>query len=170
MRCHFAQSFCVMDIEAYILVGGRSSRLGTPKAFIEIDGTSLATRTLNTIRESGIASKVTFVGGSERQFAIRAITLEAPFIIDLVEDCGPLGGLHAASSYAQTEWIFLIACDFPFISSDLIKLLASSIADDIGAIAPVQPDRRMQPLCAFYNVKAARPVIEQIVNAPRVPP
>ena len=31
-----------MDIDAYILIGGHSSRLGTDKAFVEIDGMTLA--------------------------------------------------------------------------------------------------------------------------------
>jgi molybdopterin-guanine dinucleotide biosynthesis protein A len=159
-----------MDIEAYILIGGRSSRLGTDKAFVEIDGTSLATRALNTVRESGIASKTTFVAGSETHFAIQAIQLDAPFIFDLIEDRGPLGGLHAALSYAQTEWIFLTACDFPFVSSGLIGFLAEKISDGLGAVVPIQTDGRMQPLCAFFNVKAARPIVEEIINAPRVPP
>jgi len=159
-----------MDIEAYILIGGRSSRLGTDKAFVEIDGTSLATRALNTVRTSGIASKVTFVAGSETQFAIQAITFDAPFIFDLVENRGPLSGLHAALSYAQTDWIFLLACDYPFVSPELIKLLSNKITNDIGAVAPIQFDGRLQPLCAFYKVKVARPIVEEIINAPRVPP
>lgn len=158
-----------MDIEAYILIGGRSTRLGRAKAFVEIGGTTLAERALNTVRESGIASKTTFVAGNATQFAIQAITLDAPFIFDLVEGRGPLGGLHAAISYAQTEWIFLLACDYPFISPDLLRFLRGCISDESGAVVPEQPDGRLQPLCAFYSVKAARPVIQEIIQAPRVP-
>ena len=92
-----------MDIEAYILIGGRSSRLGRDKAFVEIGGRTLARRALDTVRESGIAVKTTFVAGSETQFAVEAITLDAPFIFDLIPDRGPLGGLHTALSYTQTQ-------------------------------------------------------------------
>ena len=159
-----------MDIDAYILIGGHSSRLGTDKAFVEIDGMTLAIRALNTIRDSGIASKITFVAGNETQFAIQAITLETPFIFDLVENRGPLGGLHAALSYARTEWIFLMACDYPFVSVEFIKFLSDTINDDFGAVVPIQSDGRIQPLCAFYNVKIALPTVEEIINAPRVPP
>ena len=159
-----------MDIEAYILIGGRSSRLGTDKALVEIDGRTLAARALNTVRESGIASKTTFVAGNETQFAIQAITLGAPFIFDLVEDRGPLGGLHAALSYAQTDWVFLMACDYPFVSPELVRHLANEISDEYGAVVPIQSDGRIQPLCAFYKVTTASPIVEQIIKAPRVPP
>ena len=159
-----------MDIEAHILIGGRSSRLGSDKAFVEINGTSLAQRALETVRASGIASKVTFVAGSETQFAFEALTLDAPFIFDMVEGRGPLGGLHAALSYAQTEWIFLLACDYPFISPDLLRFLAGCISDEFGAVVLEQSDGRLQPLCALYKVEATRPVVNEIIKLPRVPP
>jgi molybdenum cofactor guanylyltransferase len=159
-----------MDIEAYILIGGRSSRLGRDKAFVEISGMTLAQRALETVRTSGIASKIGFVAGSETQFAIEALTLAAPFIFDMVEGRGPLGGLHAALSYAQTEWIFLLACDYPFISPDLPRFLAGCISDEFGAVVPEQLDGRLQPLCAFYKVKEARLVVDELIHAQRVPP
>lgn len=159
-----------MDIEAYILIGGRSSRLGRDKAFVAVGGMTLAQRSLNTVRESGIASKTTFVAANETQFAIQAITLDAPFIFDLVEGRGPLGGLHAALSYAQTEWILLLACDYPFVTTDLLRFLMENISDEFGTVVPEQPDGRLQPLCAFYKAEAARPLIQEIINHPRVSP
>lgn len=159
-----------MEIDAFILIGGKSSRLGRDKAFVKIEGTTLAQRALATVHESGIASKKTFVAGSETQFGIEAITLDAPFIFDLIEGRGPLGGLHAALSYAQTPWIFLMACDYPFVTPDLLKLLANTISDDFGAVVLEQLDGRLQPLCSFYKVEAARPVVDEIIDRPRMPP
>lgn len=159
-----------MNLDAYILIGGRSSRLGTDKAFVEVGGETLAERSLNAVRSSKIARKVTFIAGSETQFAIEALTLDEPFIFDLVEGRGPIGGLHAALSYAETPWIFLLACDYPFISPELIALLAGLVSDEYGAVVPEQPDGRLQPLCAFYNVNSVRSVVEEIIMAPRVPP
>ena len=159
-----------MDIEAYILVGGRSSRLGRDKAFVAVGGITLAQRTLNTVRESGIAAKTTFVAGSETQFAIQALTLDAPFIFDIVGGRGPLGGLHAALSYAQTQWILLLACDYPLVTTDLLRFLAENISGEFGAVVPEQPDGRLQPLCAFYKVEAARSLVQEIIDRPRVSP
>ena len=159
-----------MYIEAYILIGGRSSRLGRAKAFVDVGGTSLARRALETLRDSGISDKITFVAGDQTQFAIEAITLDAPFIFDLVPGRGPLGGLHAALSYAQAPWIFLLACDLPFVTCELIRLLGDMISDACSAVVPEQPDGRLQPLCAFYNVATARPIVDEIIHRPRVSP
>ncbi len=159
-----------MDIEAYILIGGRSSRLGRDKAFVAVGGVTLAQRSLNTVRESGIASKTTLVAGNKTQFATEALALDAPFIFDLVEGRGPLGGLHSALSYAQTEWILLLACDYPFVTTDLLRFLAEGISDEFGAVVPQQPDGRLQPLCGFYKVEAACPLVQEIIDRPRVSP
>ena len=159
-----------MNIEAFILIGGRSTRLGQAKAFADVGGTSLARRALETVRDSGIACKITFVAGSQTQFAIEAVTLDAPFIFDLIPCRGPLGGLHAALSYSRTPWVFLLACDYPLVTPELIGFLAGRISDGAGAVVPEQADGRLQPLCAFYNTAIARPLITETIERPRVPP
>lgn len=159
-----------MRIEAYILIGGRSTRLGRAKAFADVGGTTLARRALETVRDSGIACKITFVAGSQTQFAIEAVTLDAPFIFDLIPGRGPLGGLHAALSYSQTPWVFLLACDYPLVTHELIGFLAGGLPDSGGAVVPEQADGRLQPLCAFYNTAMARPLITKTIERPRVPP
>jgi molybdopterin-guanine dinucleotide biosynthesis protein A len=159
-----------MEIDAYIFIGGRSSRLGRDKAFVAIDGVSLAERSLDAVRESGIASNITFVAGSETQFAIESVTLDTPFIFDLVEGRGPVGALHAALSYARSAWIFVMACDYPYLTADLIRFLAACIEDEFGAVVPEQSDGHLQPLCAFYCVQTARPIVDEIINRQRPSP
>jgi len=159
-----------MDIEAYILIGGRSSRLGRDKAFASIGGAPLAGHALKIVMEGLEPAKTTFVAGNASQFAIEAITLDAPFIFDLVPDRGPLGGLHAALSYAQTPWIFLLACDMPLLTPDLLKLLAARVGGDLAVVIPAQADGRLQPLCAFYKVTDAYKLVDDIIHRPRVSP
>jgi molybdenum cofactor guanylyltransferase len=160
----------LMDIEAYILIGGCSSRLGRDKAFVRVAGTSLAQRAIETVRRSKVAGKLTCVTGSDTQFAIEAITLDAPFIFDLIPGRGPLGGLHAALSNAESEWIFLLACDMPLVTPELIDLLGSRVSNEEAAVVPVQSDGRVQPLCAFYRKAATKPVVEEIISLPRASP
>ena len=157
-------------IDAYILIGGRSSRFGSDKAIAEIGGQTMAERALTTTREALSESRVAFVARNEAQFAIEAIRLGAPFIFDLIEGRGPLGGLHAALADARSTWIFVMACDYPFVPPAFIRLMSEMISDEYGAVAPVQSDGRMQPLCAFYNVVKTRPLIDKIIERPRVPP
>lgn len=156
--------------EAFILIGGRSSRLGTDKAFVELGGRTLLQTAIETVRRALPSADVTAVAGSSTQFAINAITSDVPFIFDLNEGRGPLGGIHTALSYAKTSWIFVLACDYPFVSSELISLMAEKVSDEFGAIVPEQQDGRMQPLFGFYKVGAALSIVEEIIERPRVPP
>ncbi len=162
-----------MNIEAFILVGGRSSRLGRDKAFERIGGKTLAERALQTVRDSEIASKIYFVTGNEVQFAIEAARLDALFVFDVIEGRGPLGGLYTALTHASADWVFLVACDLPFVTRDLITNLSrytNGEYESFGAIVPEQPDGRLQPLCAFYDVKKVKAVVDEIIHRPRVSP
>ncbi|HKP70997.1 MAG TPA: molybdenum cofactor guanylyltransferase [Pyrinomonadaceae bacterium] len=159
-----------MQVDAFILIGGRSSRLGHDKAFVVLGGMTLAQRAVRTVREALLSDCVTMVAGNSLQFATQSIALDTPFIFDLYENRGPLGGLHAALANASSPWIFLLACDYPFVSKELITLLGEKIADDVGAVVPEQDDGRLQPLCAFYRVETALPKVERILDLPRVPP
>lgn len=158
------------NIDAFILIGGRSRRFGSDKAFAALNGETLAGRAFATVSEALPESRVTFIAQNEAQFAIEAIRLGSPFIFDLIEGRGPLGGLHAALADARTPWIFVLACDYPFVTSPLIQFLAGLISDEYGAVVPIQQDCRTQPLCAFYNVAKTQPIVEEIIERPRVPP
>ena len=158
------------QFDAYILIGGRSSRLGTDKAGVEIGGKTLLRRSVDAVRKGLELSRITAVAAYEAQFAIDAIVADVPFIFDLYENRGPLGGLHSALADAKTPWIFMLACDYPFVSPELIKMLSEKIDHKYGCIVPEQNDGRLQPLCGFYKVDAARPVIDDIIERPRVPP
>ena len=158
------------EIEAFILIGGRSSRLGIDKAFVKLGDRTLAERAAATVRYALSPQRLVMVAGSSLQFAIDAVVHDIPFIFDLHEGRGPLGGVHAALAYAQTPWVFTMACDYPFISPELIGLLYEKIDENFGVVVPEQNDGRLQPLCAFYNVEMARPVFQEIIERPRTSP
>jgi molybdopterin-guanine dinucleotide biosynthesis protein A len=161
----------MIDVDAYILVGGRSSRLGRDKAAVDLGGQTLAQRAFETVSKALPKSRVTFVAANKVQFAIQAIVAEGRFIFDLVEGRGPIGGLNAALSDTQKSWIFVLACDYPFVTTELIDLLTQKISEEHGAVVPKQSDDgRLQPLCAFYKTERARPAVQEIIDRPRVPP
>ena len=157
-------------VDAYILIGGRSTRLGRDKATVDLGGQTLGQRAFQTVSEALPDSRVTFVAANEAQFAIEAIIAEGRFIFDLVPNLGPISGFHAALADTAKPWIFLLACDYPFVSPQLITYLSENISVDCGAAVPEQSDGRRQPLCSFYRTEAARPVVQEIVERPRVPP
>jgi molybdopterin-guanine dinucleotide biosynthesis protein A len=160
------------SIDTFILIGGRSTRLGQDKAFVDFDGETLAARAGRIAREAINDTKVTFVAASEKQFDDDATTrLGASVITDERRGFGAWSGLHAALADAETDWIFVMACDQPFITPEFLKFLMEQIGDDADIVVPTQPDGRRQMLCAYYRVRTTRPIVEEILTSGnRLPP
>lgn len=161
-----------MDLDAFILIGGRSSRLGVDKAFVELGGETLATRSADLVESALSPSRITFVTGSEGQFKTGLLSsLGHTVITDLKPGFGSWSGIDAALAHAQSEWIFIFACDLPFVSIELLQLLASFVNGEHESVVPRQWDGRLQPLCAFYRQRPTLAVVDEEVTGHRsIPP
>jgi molybdopterin-guanine dinucleotide biosynthesis protein A len=131
-------------VTAFILAGGKSTRMGADKAFIDYDGGTLLARALDLTRL--ITPDVRIVGGREK-FAPFAMVVE-----DIFQDCGPLGGIHAALRASRTELNLMLAVDTPFVPVAFLQYLIRSAqsAPDTTVIVPRTP-AGWQPLCAIYR-------------------
>lgn len=130
-------------LTAFVLAGGKSSRMGRDKAFVELAGEMLLSRALKLA--SAVAREVRIVGDT-RKFASFGRVIE-----DVYRNCGPLGGIHAALSSSATELNLMLAVDLPFIVPEFLEYLLLQ-ARESGAMVTVQrADRGLQPLCAVYR-------------------
>lgn len=157
-----------MSIETFILIGGRSTRFGRDKALAQFGGRKMVDRIADAVRGALPDGKIRLVAANDTQ----GFSLDSgfPFIFDLYPERGPLGGLHAALAYAQSEWLLALACDFPLITNELIERLSSKIRDDVDAVVPRQADGRLQPLCAFYRAAPLLKIVEDILEDDRPTP
>lgn len=156
--------------DAFILIGGRSSRFGSDKAFADFDGQTLARHSAETVEQAISPTSIRFVAGFENQFGAGAIlSLGRGMVTDLKTGFGAWSGLHAALAYSSSEWTFVLACDLPYVSGELLKKLVDLTDDDIDAVVPRQPDGRLQPLCAFYRRDVVLEEVErQLAGARRM--
>jgi molybdopterin-guanine dinucleotide biosynthesis protein A len=134
------------DIEGFILAGGLSSRMGRDKALLPIGCTSFLGEAMCAV---GIVARRVRVVGSRP--GIKSYGL--PVVDDIYEGAGALGGIHAALSACETRWAAVIACDLPFVTSELFARLA-----------PLQEDGRPQPLCALYAADACLDAAEELMR------
>jgi molybdopterin-guanine dinucleotide biosynthesis protein A len=162
--------FFPMNLESFILIGGRSSRMGKDKALLKIDGETFARRAVNTVIHAFPNNNISLVARDENQFAGADLPADIPVIFDILKDRGTYSGLHAALTSAQSEWIFVLACDYPFVTVELLKLLRHHINNDVDAVVPIQKDDRTQPLCAFYRTENLLPIVEKIIALGDLPP
>jgi molybdenum cofactor guanylyltransferase len=153
--------------EAYILVGGRSSRFsGGEKPSARIGGKTLAENAVDIVRTALPGSTVSLLARDDEQFAEESRRLSVGHVHDRFEGRGPLGGLFTALATCESKWLFLFACDMPLMSPDVIADLWRLCEPEFGVVLPRQADGRLQPLCAFYNVVEAIPVVEALIHRP----
>jgi molybdenum cofactor guanylyltransferase len=137
----------MLDVEGFILVGGASSRMGADKSQLLLGGKTSVSLIAEAIRR--VTSHVSLVG-------IDADATDASFksIPDLQDRWGPLGGIQAALHAGETDYCLIVACDLPFLTSELFAHLLHLTSEQDGtfeAVVPLQSDGRPQPLCAVYK-------------------
>ena len=125
----------------WVLTGGRSSRMGTDKALISLDGRPLALRVADAV--AGFCGVVSLVGDPARYAA-----LGLPVIPDTFPGQGPLAGIEAALGATAADWNLVVACDMPALGSGIVGRLFESDGD---CVLPQYEDGRVEPLCAVYH-------------------
>jgi molybdopterin-guanine dinucleotide biosynthesis protein A len=125
------------------LAGGKSSRMGTDKAFAALNGRTLLARSLDVARS--LTQDVRIVGDP------RKFVHFAPVVEDVFPACGPLGGIHAALRASQCELNFILAVDLPFVPPALLQFLVSRAAESEAVVTVPRSGEGLQPLCAVYR-------------------
>ena len=126
-----------------VLAGGQSSRMGSDKALIQIDGRSLLDRALDRLDRH--VSEFLVIGDPEKYGHI------GPFVFaDNNPGNGPLGGITTAMRYASNDNLLVLACDMPAVNDKLLELLKSRLGNFTDAVVPVHGDH-VEPLCAAYH-------------------
>lgn len=137
----------MQDVTAFILAGGKSTRMGADKALLEFEGETLLARTLRKAR--AVAGRVCIVGARDK------FELFGPVIEDVYAGRGPLGGIHAALQSTTTELNLMLAVDMPFLPEAALKyLLDQARGCDAVVVAP-RVGGFNQTLCAVYRLEFA---------------
>jgi molybdenum cofactor guanylyltransferase len=133
----------VHPITAFILAGGKSARMGSDKAFLQLAGRSLLARSLDLAR--AVTPHLRIVGDPEK------FTASVPVVPDVYPCRGPLGGIHAALSASPTDFNLILAVDLPFLGPRFLHyLIANAQAADAIVTVP-SASGHLHPLCAVYR-------------------
>jgi len=144
------------EIEGFILAGGASRRMGTDKSQLLLENKPLIQRIHNTLRT--VVSTVRIVGLPRND--------NLDVVPDIYPQWGALGGIHGSLAACNSEWAIVVACDLPFVTSELLLLLIS-LRNNHDAVVPIQADSRLQPLCALYRVKPCLQNATELIEAGR---
>jgi molybdenum cofactor guanylyltransferase len=136
---------------AIVLAGGKSSRMGTPKALLLFDGEPLIVHVVATLRR--LFDEVVVVAAPGQDLP----SMPATLVRDDVAYQGPVGGICYGLRAAAGEVSFVTACDTAFLSSRLISHLLSQISEHDVVVPHWQG--RLQPLHAVYR-RGVLPLLE----------
>jgi molybdenum cofactor guanylyltransferase len=150
-----------------VLAGGRSSRMGTPKAALEWHGSTLLRRTAGILAR--VADGPVVVVRAPGQ-ALPALPPAVEVVDDPREGLGPVQGLAAglAAVAGRAEIAFVCSTDLPFLHPAFARRVLRAAADGADVGLPVARGYP-QPLAAAYRTGLA-PVAERLVREQRLRP
>jgi molybdopterin-guanine dinucleotide biosynthesis protein A len=148
-----------IEVTGVLLAGGKSRRMGEDKRYLVVGEQTLLQRGLSVLHS--IFQEVLVVIAKDSD----PLGADARVVRDQVPDCGSLGGLYTGLIQATTPWIFVVACDMPFLNHAVIAQFTNrrGAADIVMAKLAGQ----LHPMHALYG-KRCLPVVEQMIQSRRL--
>lgn len=139
-----------------ILAGGQGQRLGEDKALLRIDHETLLDRVLGTL--APLSDDLIVVVRSQQTISTKL----ARIVSDLAPYMGVLAGIAAGLLAAHYDWSLLVACDMPFINTELVSYMNAQ-RNGHDAVVP-QRHVGLEPLHALYH-RRCLPALQQALEA-----
>ncbi len=150
-----------LRIEALILMGGQNKRMnGNHKAFLSFNDMSFLEVILKSL--DGF-SKVYLSVDDKNKFS----HLPYPLIEDLYPQIGPMGGIASALTQIDSPYLFVTACDMPFITKDYVDYMIhtlTTLSHEVDCLVLCDEDGFFYPLGAIYSKKMLPRLLDMINN------
>lgn len=136
------------EVKGLVLMGGKSSRMGTDKAFVEWEGKTLLQQAIDRLHE---VTPDIYLSVNQRQYDL--FNEEHQCISDKYIDKGPLGGILSALEHLQTD-IIVLAVDMPALSVEPLQNLLNRGSATGSLIAHRDNSGFWQPLPSYWPQKS----------------
>jgi molybdopterin-guanine dinucleotide biosynthesis protein A len=147
------------DITAIILSGGKSSRMGTNKSFLKIDDKTIIERLRDLLQS--MFKDVILITNEPGHYKF----LGLPIYEDIFRHRGPLAGIHSGLKHSKTNLNFIISCDLPFMTKEMINYLIEYKTDKLITVA--KADGFIQQLAGKYSKECLSPsekILQEVEN------
>lgn len=121
--------------------------MGENKALLKIGGKTVIERIADQL--SSILPNVIIVANKQEDYQF----LGLPLVNDRWKEKGPLAGIHAGLSESRTQNNLIVACDMPFISGELARLLLKQLDQHQASVPEI--GGQLHPLFAAYRKDAS---------------
>jgi molybdenum cofactor guanylyltransferase len=143
-----------LPLTGAILCGGRSSRMGRPKAFLPYAGKTIIEHRFAQMSE--LFSEVVLVANDPESYS----QLSVDIVKDIIPHRGPLVGILSALLVSQYEHVFIIACDMPLVDNKLMRSMAQQRHDT--DVLVLSHEEGIEPLLGIYSKRCIQPLEESI--------
>ena len=146
-----------LNIATLILMGGQNKRMnGQHKAFLTLKDKTF----LQIIEENlSIFSNIYLSVNDKNKFS----HLSLPMIEDHYSAIGPMGGIYSALLEVPEDYLFVTACDMPYITAEFAHFMKEHLSPNVSCFALYDEEGFYYPLGAIYS-KAALPYIEALLE------
>ncbi|MFL5864280.1 MAG: molybdenum cofactor guanylyltransferase [Solirubrobacteraceae bacterium] len=157
----------MFEAGAIILAGGKSSRMGSPKAALDWHGSTLLRRVTGLAQRS-VDGPVVVVSAPGQELPELPSTVEVA--CDAREGRGPLQGLAAGLTAIgeRAEVAYVSSTDVPLLHPAFIRRVVDAFSADIDVVLPEIHGFR-QPLSAAYRTSLL-PEVEGLIAADKLKP
>lgn len=144
-------------VAGLIIMGGQNKRMnGNHKAFLMLEHHTFLDHIVNALTP---CSSIYLSVNQKDKFN----HLSFPLIEDAYEAIGPLGGLYSALKKLPQDFLFVTACDMPFITSDFVSYMLSHLNPDLECVVLCDESGFFYPLGGLYS-KSLLPKIEDMIE------
>jgi len=131
------------DNTAVILAGGNSSRMGLNKSLLKINNETLIDRAIMLLKN--IFDDIIIVSNSPDDYTNSGL----PIFQDVYQGFGPLAGIHSGLLNSNSEKVFVVSNDLPFLNRELLEYLLTVKADN-SIVVPKEAGHTHH-LCGIYS-------------------
>ncbi|MDS0525860.1 molybdenum cofactor guanylyltransferase [Clostridium sp. SHJSY1] len=142
---------------AVILAGGKSSRMGFDKQFLEIGEVRIMEKLIQELRKE--FDDIVVVTNKKREYEEDGFRV----ISDEIKGVGPLSGIHIGLKESKSKYTYFIACDMPNISLKYIRYMKKVLLENKYDACVAKIDDKVEPFNSFYS-KDILPKIESLIN------
>lgn len=152
------------SVSGVILAGGQSTRMGIDKATIKINALLLIEYPLKIL--NGLFEEILVVT-NERLLETLGSSLSLyenlKVIRDIYPNHGALGGIYTALFHSETPYIFVTACDMPFLNEAFIRYMLRFIGNSHDVIVP-ESKGGLETLHAIYSKNTTHLIKQNILR------
>lgn len=144
-------------------MGGKNSRMnGNVKGLLKIKNSTFLEKireTLNDFSSIYLSINDKFSKEQKQNFENMGFKI----IEDIYKEIGPLGGIYSSLLNCKEEYLFITACDMPFITKNSIEVLCNKVDKNTDGVVFYDKNNKLYPLGAIYS-KNVLPIIEEMIE------